>query len=164
MLIKLGFGVVIGEAVEVGEEIELCARFGFFLVFALFEQVIDQRFGMHFFLNIERGGIHHEVGPVLLVFAAPDQLRIEIAIAAGIRDLDRTAIIMLDNGFHFRRRNIRPPGIRMLDRGDCLFCLRTFLSHLFFDSFVSQCRNVFRQILFNGIGREHDIIDGPPGF
>ena len=45
------------------------------------QQVVDQHLGVHLFLDVERRGVHHQIGPVLLILAAPDQLRVQVAVA-----------------------------------------------------------------------------------
>ena len=88
VLVELGFGVLGGQAVEVGEEIGetgldvlvLCAAG----LLALPHQVVDEDFGVDALLDVERRCVDDEVGPVLLVLAAPDQLRVQIAVAAFV--------------------------------------------------------------------------------
>jgi hypothetical protein len=77
VLVELGARVAVGEAVEVGEEVGLCVG----RVFAP-DQVVDQSLGVDLLLNIEGRSLDDEVGPVLLVLAAPDELRVEVAVAA----------------------------------------------------------------------------------
>jgi hypothetical protein len=73
---------VLGRPVEVGEEVDLVAGgFGAVGVCAT-EQIVDQDLGVDLLLNVDGRGADDEVGPVLLVFAAPDELRVEIAVAA----------------------------------------------------------------------------------
>ena len=45
----------------------------------LTEEIVDEYLGVDFFLNIEQRGVNDEVGPVLFVFAAPYELRIQIS-------------------------------------------------------------------------------------
>ena len=70
------------------------------------QQVVDQRFWMDFFLNVKRRRIDHEVRPILLVLAAPYQLRVQIAIAAFVCDFYRGLMFLLHHGLKFRSRNI----------------------------------------------------------
>jgi hypothetical protein len=44
-------------------------------------RVVDQGLWVDLLLNVERRGVDDEVGPILLVLPAPDELRVEIAVA-----------------------------------------------------------------------------------
>ena len=44
---------------------------------------------MDFFLDIERRSVDDEVAPILLILAAPDELRIEVAVAPLVGHADR---------------------------------------------------------------------------
>ena len=92
-----------GYAVEVGKEIELLGLCRL-VFFGLPEQIVDQHLGVHLFLDIEGWCLHHQLGPVLLILAAPDQLRVQVAVArllflrqfgaaARIAHLDRYLIV-----------------------------------------------------------------------
>ena len=61
-----------------------CARTGLRApgLLALPHQVVDEDFGMDALLDVEGRRVDDEVGPVLLVLAAPDQLGVQIAVAA----------------------------------------------------------------------------------
>ena len=50
--------------------------------------------------------MHNEVGPVLHVFAAPDELRVEVAVAALVGHLDRALIGLVHHGLVFGRGNV----------------------------------------------------------
>ena len=43
-------------------------------------QVVDQRLGVNLLLDVEGRGVDDEIGPVLLVLAAPDELRVEVTV------------------------------------------------------------------------------------
>jgi hypothetical protein len=45
------------------------------------QQIVDQHLGMNLLLDVQRRRMHHQFAPVLLVFPAPDELRVEIAVA-----------------------------------------------------------------------------------
>ena len=62
---------------------------------------------MDLFLDVERRGVDDEVAPVLFIFPAPDELRIEIAIALITR-LDGMLLFLLHDGLIFRGGNILP--------------------------------------------------------
>ena len=51
--------------------------------------------GMHALLDVERRRVDDQVGPVLLVLAAPDQLRVQVAVAAFVGELDGTLLRLL---------------------------------------------------------------------
>jgi hypothetical protein len=78
-----------GQAVEVGEQVELLGSTALaFLSLGWPQQVINQHLGVDLFLDVERRGVHDQVGPVLLILAAPDQLRVQVAVAALIGHAD----------------------------------------------------------------------------
>jgi hypothetical protein len=45
--------------------------------------------------------MRHQIGPVLLVLAAPDQLRVQVAVAALVCDADRALLLLLHHGLEF---------------------------------------------------------------
>ena len=49
---------------------------------------------MDLVLDVQRRSLHHEVRPVLLVLAAPHQLRVQIPIAALVGDTDRALLLL----------------------------------------------------------------------
>ena len=69
MRIKLGLGVALGHAVEVfghvgkqvGHKALLLWSVGCFGLIALALEVVNQHLGVHFFLNVERRGVDHQV-------------------------------------------------------------------------------------------------------
>jgi hypothetical protein len=87
-----------GTAVEVVETGQTAASAGFLLLWL--QQVVDERLGMHLFLDVERRGVDDKVAPVLLILAAPHQLRVEVGVA--------------------RVADVHPLGVGMVDRGDGL--------------------------------------------
>ena len=44
------------------------------------QQVVDQDLRVYFFLNVKWRRLDDQIGPVLLIFAAPDELRVEVAV------------------------------------------------------------------------------------
>ena len=107
VLVKLGLVHAERDAVEVGEEIrrELPG-----LVLRLArgaQEIVDEHFRVDFFLDVKRRGVDDEVAPILLVFPAPDELRVEVAIALVARGL-RAVLFPLQNRLVFRRRDILP--------------------------------------------------------
>ena len=85
MLIEFGLGLWI-DAIEVGEEVggvdlRLPSMLG--LTF----QILDDCLGIDFFLNVERRRLDHEIGPVLTVLTAPNELRVTYLKPAGLVEL-----------------------------------------------------------------------------
>ena len=64
MLVELGGAGVLGQAVEIGEEVNL-GRGGLGAGLGLTEQVVNQDFGVDLFLDVEGRRGHDEVGPIL---------------------------------------------------------------------------------------------------
>ena len=56
---------------------------------ALPAQVVDERLRVDLLLDVERRRLHDEVGPILRVLAAPDELRVKVSVAPLVGDLDR---------------------------------------------------------------------------
>ena len=107
MLVELGLVHAERDAVEVGEEIGREIP-GFVLTLPrLAQEVVDERLRMDFFLNVKRRGVDDEVAPVLLIFPAPDELRVEVAIALVAR-LDRMLLFLLHDGLILRGGNVLP--------------------------------------------------------
>jgi hypothetical protein len=87
VLVELGGAGVVGQAVEVGEEVNL-RRGGSGAGLGLAAAVVNEGLGMDLFLDIERRGGDDEGEPVGDVLVAPDKLGIEVAVAASVGDLD----------------------------------------------------------------------------
>jgi len=96
VLVELRLGLGAGEAVEVGEEVEVRARLFRLALAAPAQEIVDQHLRMDLLLNVERRCRYDEIRPILLVLPPPDQLRIEIAVAPLVRHLNRTLIFLLD--------------------------------------------------------------------
>ena len=77
-------------------------------------------FGMDLLLDIKRRRVDDEIAPVLLVLAAPDQLRIEVSVAR-IVDLFRVLLLLLQYGLEFSRGNVFPLGFIVREDFDRLF-------------------------------------------
>lgn len=120
MLVELGPGGGIGEAVEVGEEVGLRAGFLIFSCLALPEEVVDEDLGMDFFLDIKGRGLGDEVRPILLIFPAPDELRVEIAVAAFIGNLQGAFVGVLHDGLMLDGGDILTAGLVMAEGLDRL--------------------------------------------
>ena len=94
-------------AVEVGEQIVLNPLALLFLLLLL-QQIVNENLGVDFFLDVERRRVDHEVAPVLLILAAPDELRVEIAVAALVGNTDRVLLLLVHDGLKLRRGNVLP--------------------------------------------------------
>ena len=84
-------------------------------------------FGWTFSWNVKRRSVDDEVAPVLLIFPAPDELRIEIAIALIAR-LDGMLLFLLHDGLILRGGNVLPLRFVVDERLHALlrFCLCGF--------------------------------------
>src|ERR1700683_4414046 len=106
MLIELGLVHALWNSIEVGEKICSCLA-GFVFALASFaQQVVYQNLGLNLLLDIQRRRIDDQICPVLLVFASPDQLRIEVPITAFIFYANRIFLSFLQDGLVFRRRDV----------------------------------------------------------
>jgi len=76
--------------------------------------------GVDFFLYVERRGVDDKVAPVLLVLAAPDELRIEVAVAALVGHAHRILLFLLQDGLVFGGGDVLPLGLVVLERFDRL--------------------------------------------
>ena len=135
MLIELGLSAVVGQAVEVGKEIDLlksalspcpspaCGRG---VLFRLATQVVDQYLGVDLFLDVDRRRVDDEVGPVLLVLAAPDQLRVQVAVAALIGDTNGRLLVLLHYRLVFGRGDVLAGGVVVLEGFDTEFVFGCF--------------------------------------
>ena len=74
---------------------------------------------MYFFLDVERRGVDHQVAPVLLVLAAPDQLGVEVGIAR-VANLLRRNLLLLDERLLLGRQNVLAFGLVVLEGFDGL--------------------------------------------
>ena len=83
------------------------------------QQVVDQRLGMDLFLDVQRRRVDDEVAPVLLVFAAPDELRIEIRVAR-LADPLGVLLLLFQHGLVFSRGDVFALGLLVLEGGDSL--------------------------------------------
>ena len=94
------------------------------------QQIVDQHLGVDLFLDVERRRVDDEVAPVLLVLAAPDELRVEVAVAARIATRLGVLFLLLQHRLKFGRRNVLPLGLVVRERLDGLFFrLAGFLGH-----------------------------------
>ncbi|MDN3634932.1 hypothetical protein QWY85_09700 [Neolewinella lacunae] len=129
MLVEFGFGVAFGYAVEVAKEVELG---GFFLLglpgFGAGYEVIDEDFGVYPLLDVEGWCVDGEVllqvhilqsrFLVFGVFAPPDELGVEVAVAAFVGYLDGAAGILIHDGLHLCGRDVGAFGLLVGVGGD----------------------------------------------
>jgi hypothetical protein len=119
VLVKLGLVRALGNAVEIGEQVGRARTFGVLALPGGAQQVVDQHLGVHLLLDVERRSMDHEIAPVLLVLAAPDQLRIEVGVAR-IADLFRVLLLLLQHRLEFGRRDVFAPRLVVRERLDGL--------------------------------------------
>ena len=104
------------------------------------QQVVDQHLGVDLFLDVERRGVDDEVAPVLLILAAPDELRIEVAVAALVGHADRVLLVLLHHRLVFGGGDVLPRGLVVLERFDGLAVVACFLAIVLSSSlFNLQC-------------------------
>ena len=85
VLVELGAASGSSNAVEIGEEVGRVSYASRSRGATL--QVVDDRLGVDLLLDVERRRLHDEVGPVLPVLAAPDELRVANLDLAGLGEL-----------------------------------------------------------------------------
>ena len=105
MLVELRFSVPIGHSIKVAEQVELLGFLtGGFAGFGAGHEVIDEDFGVDFFLDVQRRGVDDErfllVDVVVRLFTAPDQVRVQVAIAPFVADLDGFFGFLIHDGLH----------------------------------------------------------------
>src|SRR5436309_6865864 len=71
----------------------------------LAQQIVDQKLRVDLLLDVQWRRLHDQVGPVLLVFAAPDELRVEIAVTF-VRHRCGALVPFSHKGFLFSGRDI----------------------------------------------------------
>ena len=85
-----------------GEEIDLILR-SFLVGFAPAKQIVNQNLGVHFFLDVERWRMRNQIRPILLVLAAPHQLRVQVAVASLISHTNRSLLLLAHHRLCIRR-------------------------------------------------------------
>src|SRR5437867_26494 len=71
---------------------------------------------MDLLLDVERRSMDHEVAPVLLVLAAPDELGVQVAVAPLVGDSDGILCLLLENGLVLRGWDVPPPRLLVTKR------------------------------------------------
>ena len=121
--VELGAGVAVRQAVEVGEEIGLVlARL--LASPAPPHQIVDQRLGVDLLLDEQRRRLDDEVRPVFHVLAPPDELRVEVPVAAPPGDLDRILVLLRHHRLVLRGRDVLPRRLPVGQRPDLPGLLR----------------------------------------
>ena len=110
--LHLGLGRVIGQP-EMIEEVRAAALA---IALAAPAQILDDRLGMHLFLQVEGRRVGGDMGRVHIL-APPDQLRIEVRIAPRIGRPDGRRIGGVHHRRELRRGNVHAVGV-MGDRLD----------------------------------------------
>ena len=156
VLVELGLGAVVGQAVEVGEEVNLFG--GLAWPGSLTPgpspggrgeealEVVDQDLGVDLFLDVDRRGVDDEVGPVLLVLAAPDQLRVEVAVAALVGDAHGRLLVLLHHRLVFGGGDVLASGVVVLEGFDAERGLGRF-SHVCFLSCIALAGFVYLLVI-----------------
>ena len=103
--LDLGLAVLVGEA-EVVEEVGAAVRIGGPALAEGGAQVLDQRLGVDLLLEVDGRGLDDEVGPVGEVLAAPDELRVEVGVAALPGGADRVAVGVGEDGLELGRGDV----------------------------------------------------------
>lgn len=118
------------------------------------QQIVDQYFGVNLFLNIQWRRMNDQVRPILLIFAAPNQLRIEITVAAFISYSDGVLLILTHDRLIFNGRG-------MFLRVDSS-CLRVSTLRLDLDFLVAMLLlfSLYGFTRENSVEREIDVIVG----
>ena len=110
MLIKLGLGVVVRQAVEIRINVRKVSLFFACLFFGIsaITQIVNQHFRMHLLLNEQRWRLHHQLRPAKLILATPDKLRIEIPVAPFVRNLNRMPLVLRHHRLILGRGDVLP--------------------------------------------------------
>ena len=89
------------------------------------QQIVDERLGVHLLLDVERRRMDDEIAPVLLVLAAPHELRIKVGVA---RVANRTGLrcSALQHRLVLGRGNVLPLVVVVLEGLDGLGALGFF--------------------------------------
>jgi hypothetical protein len=104
--VELGHRLLVRQAVEIGEEVRHRRRLLLSPLSALPQEIVDQHLRVHLLLDVERRRLDDQVGPVLLVLAAPDELRVEIAVPPLILFADRRLLLLVHDRLELGRRDV----------------------------------------------------------
>src|SRR5690349_21265827 len=78
---------------------------------------------MDLFLDVDRRRVRYQIGPILLVLASPDQLRVQVAVAALIGYADWALLPLVHHGLEFGGGNILSRSLLMSECFNCLLFL-----------------------------------------
>src|SRR5438876_4358778 len=120
VLVELRLVHALGNTVEVREEVRNDLAHLLAPLSCPAQQVVDQHLGMDLLLDVERRRLDDEVAPVLLVLAAPDELRVEIAVAPLVSGAPRLFRLLLDDGLVLGGRDVLALRLFVLDGLDAL--------------------------------------------
>src|SRR5262249_24583697 len=105
VLVKEGPVRALFDALEMGEKNGRGASFMSLNTLRLLKKVVDEYFGMHFLLNIERRRLDDEVTPVLIVLPTPNELGIEVRVAR-VPHFFSSKVLDIENRLVFRRGDV----------------------------------------------------------
>src|SRR5437667_7066004 len=120
VLVELRLVHALGNTVEVREEVRNDLARLLAPLSRTAQQVVDQHLGMDLLLDVERRRLDDEVTPVLLILAAPDVLRIQMAVAPLVGGTPRFLRLLLNDGLVLRGRNVLALRLLVLEGLDAL--------------------------------------------
>ena len=132
VLVELGLGSFARESVEIGKQVDLSFS-SFCTCLAAATQVVDQHLGMHLLLDVERRRRNNQIGPVLLVLASPNELRIEVAVPPLVGHADRALLLGAHHRLKLSRGYVLARSLlvrKCFDLLSSLFVLRVFFAIL----------------------------------
>ena len=111
-------------------------------------EVVDEDLGMDALLDVEGRGVDDEVGPVLQVLAAPDELGVEVAVAALVGDLEGGQLLPLHEGLVLGAGQVFAAGVLVADCFDLLLSLCSRSRHLIslFAGLVQEILQCWQQL------------------
>ena len=66
---------------------------------------------MHLLLDVERRRVDDQVAPILHILAAPDQLRVQVAVTPFVGDAHRVSLLLVEHRLILRGGDIAPFGL-----------------------------------------------------
>src|SRR5439155_14094891 len=72
------------------------------------QQIVNQNLGVDLLLDVERRGVDDEVAPVLFILPAPNELGVEITVAALVGNTNGMLLLLLNDRLKFRGRDVFP--------------------------------------------------------
>jgi hypothetical protein len=104
--VELRQRLLVGQTVEIGEQVRHWRRLLLAALFALPQEIVDQNLRVHLLLDVEGRRLDDQIGPVLLVLAPPNQLRIEIAVAPPVLFADRRLVLLVHDRLELGGRDV----------------------------------------------------------